>query len=122
MKLRSMIAGASVAALAGSSFAIIGAAGAVPAPVSPSCVTAATFTASGTCTVAPGETVFVTIQGGNGGAGGAGGSGGMGGTGWTGSATTPGGLGGLGGRGGLGGAGGAVSGSWTNTTALTVTP
>lgn len=64
-----------------------------------------TFTASGSCTVAPGDTISFTIQGGPGGSGGAGGGGG--------------------GAGGIGGIGAKVAGSYTNTTVsvetLTVT-
>lgn len=78
-------------------------------------------TTGSTCTLDPGETVFLVIKGGNGGAGGDGGNGGAGGAGWNGSASVSGGAGGAGGSGGSGGAGAKWQGSYTNSTSVTVT-
>lgn len=71
------------------------------------------------CTVLPGETVVITLKGGNGGRGGAGGSGGNGGNAFLGG--FKGGAGGAGGAGSDGGAGAKVKGIWTNTTGAEVT-
>ena len=120
MSFRSMIAGVSVAALAGSSLAVLGAVAPASAEVVPSCVSVGAFNTSGTCTVAAGETISVAIKGGNGGAGGAGGNGGSGGSGTNGVVLLQGGLGGLGGNGGRGGIGAMILGQWTNTTGATV--
>ena len=119
IKVRSILAGAAVAALTGSTFAIIGAAAPASAVVQ-SCSSAGAFTTSGSCTVGAGETVYFSIRGGDGGAGGPGGAGGNGGKGWDGTDTL-GGRGARGGEPGLGGRGAVVTGSWTNTTASTVT-
>ena len=81
-----------------------------------------TFTEHGSCTVAPGETVNFLVATAGGGTGGAGGAGGVGGDGLTANSTpVPGGAGGNGGIGGAGGLGRTIQGSFTNTTAATVT-
>ena len=71
------------------------------------------------CTVLPGETVVITLKGGNGGRGGNGGNGGQGGDALFGG--HKGGAGGAGGAGGTGGVGAKVQGTWTNTTGAEVT-
>ncbi|CAB4878002.1 unannotated protein [freshwater metagenome] len=86
------------------------------------CSTLLAATTSGSCTVAPGETIQITLKGGNGGVGGAGGTGGAGGAGLTaGSSFVPGGLGGNGGSGGLAGQGAKITGAYTNTQTVDVT-
>lgn len=86
--------------------------GAVPsAQAADSPCSAATLTASGSCTLPAGYSVQFTIKGGNGGAGGSGGQGGSGGN----ANTTAGGEGGVGGRGGQGGPGAKVTGVIRNT-------
>ncbi len=86
------------------------------------CSTLSTVTSSGSCTVAPGESIQITLKGGNGGFGGVGGTGGAGGAGLTGgSSSVSGGLGGVGGLGGLAGQGAKLSGTYTNNQSFEVT-
>lgn len=85
-----------------------------PAQAGVSACVGNTFRSSTVCTVAPHQTVYFTIKGGNGGHGGSGGYGGMGGHGWDGTFITYGGGGGPHGSGGLGGDGARVSGVYTN--------
>lgn len=81
--------------------------------------TISTEPTKGMCTVLPGETVVITLKGGNGGRGGNGGNGGQGGDALFGG--HKGGAGGAGGAGGTGGVGAKVQGTWTNTTGAEVT-
>ena len=86
------------------------------------CSTVLAATTSGSCTVAPGETIQITLKGGNGGFGGAGGYGGNGGSGLTAdSRPVPGGIGANGGSGGIGGQGAKITGAYTNTQTVDVT-
>jgi hypothetical protein len=90
-------------------------AGPAAADLLPACF-GTTWTADGSCTVAPGETVVYYVRGADGGRGGDGGQGGTGGLGWTGKATSPGGAGRVGGFGAAPGAGALIIGTFTNAT------
>lgn len=81
----------------------------------------ATFTTSGTCTLAAGESIDFTIKGGNGGQGSAGGRGGRGADAGAAPYRYLGGAGGDGGSGGAGGAGAKVTGTIVNDSATAMT-
>ena len=99
----------------------VGAVGAPPSGATPPPACAATtWTSSGSCTVAVGETVTYAIRGADGGAGGTGGAGGWGGSGWTGSETVPGGGSGEGALGGQGGLGALITGTLVNDSGATI--
>jgi hypothetical protein len=114
------------AAIATVAFVVLGALFRFASPASAGaivdCKTLTTVTTDGSCILAAGESVQVTLKAGNGGAGGNGGDGGNGGLGLDGSGSQIlGGTGGLGGVAGMPGAGAKITGVYTNTTNADVT-
>lgn len=110
-----VIAGATAAVALLGAATTAGAAPVGPRPPSSTCSSLGKVTTVGSdsCSIAPGETIVITVKGANGGSGGAGGNGGAGGTYYLGAV---GGAGGLGGAGGTGGVGAKVRYTFTNNT------